>query len=139
MAEALCANTLHDAILRTVVELLDAPAFGTPVVRIRARLARQMAAAGLYDVAGDGDALMADEKPAAVRATEAWEPPPHVRDFRSLELREQDAKLEGTWFRCEEHGLTHDPVTLCDVSYCPAEDCNRAVLLVATWSKERRT
>lgn len=53
-----------------------------------------------------------------------------VEDFRDAATRKRDEDLEGTWWRCAEHGLTQDPIVVGYVPYCPADVCTRAVLLV---------
>lgn len=42
----------------------------------------------------------------------------------------QDHHLRGTWWRCQSHGLTQDPILLGGRSYCPAEECSHPANLV---------
>jgi len=53
-----------------------------------------------------------------------------VADFRDAATKAADAALVGTWWRCEEHGLTDAPVGLGSVWYCAHDPCERQVLPV---------
>jgi len=45
-------------------------------------------------------------------------------------MRASDRALEGTWWRCEVHGLSDAPIYLGPNAYCANECCDRQLLLV---------
>lgn len=49
----------------------------------------------------------------------------------------EDKELEGTWWRCMEHGLTQDPILLGGVTYCPDDECGEVVVLVHSALQDR--
>lgn len=61
-----------------------------------------------------------------------------ANDWRTPEQVAHDRALVGTWWRCEAHGLTHDPLVLGDVTYCPVDDCTHVVVLVHRVSDDKK-
>ncbi len=53
-----------------------------------------------------------------------------LRDWRTKRQKAADRKLEGTWWRCRTHGLSQKPIHLGALPYCPADDCDRHMILV---------
>ena len=51
-------------------------------------------------------------------------------DFRSEDQKKADQALIGTWWRCESHELTDEPILLGHVAYCPTDACPNQVKLV---------
>lgn len=61
-----------------------------------------------------------------------------ANDSRTRLQMAHDQTLVGTWWRCDAHGLTHDPLILGDVTYCSEGDCMNRVFLVHRVSDDKR-
>ena len=55
---------------------------------------------------------------------------PRKRKQERVYLVETDRLLKGTWWRCDMHGLTQDPIYLGGKTYCPDFECDEEVCLV---------
>ncbi len=55
---------------------------------------------------------------------------PRKRKKERTYLVESDRYLTGTWWRCDVHGLTQDPILLGGKTYCPEFVCSGEATLV---------
>ena len=121
-----CPHGWHEELVQLNVQMLDLSMASPQLAALRERVARLLARRGRYNVAGDGrDDLIADERlPKPERVEHVVAP---MRDFRTAEQRAEDAKLTGTWWRCEGGHVLEDALVLCDAAYCadPTPRCSK--------------
>lgn len=127
-----CCTRWHEELVVHVINWLEGHAVGTAALRRRNEIAAFLAKHERFNTRGDHGHMMAKAVPDRL----SHDPPPTLRDFRSDEQREEDAKLEGVCYRCEIHGLSRDAIVLCSAAYCPVDDCSLRVLSVGPMKEQ---